>query len=225
MLILILDNNMKDENNAALALHVAGATVKHNTDFSNLKILENNESLSQDFINKYVISLYMKRIDNVEFREYFLTIKDSVDNEVVAKLLGDFNWRTRSVGADFAAIYNMNEYEDNIGKLLLRSDVCYAGRNYCLALASFSSTVAINYLQQYLEYYLRQPDLWFDQDWAMAALSYIGINKGEDLLTPYMDLWNEFIINKPSMILADSMESFNLQMLALNKLKLITINQ
>lgn len=131
MLILILDNNMKDENNAALALHVAGATVKHNTDFSNLKILENNESLSQDFINKYVISLYMKRIDNVEFREYFLTIKDSVDNEVVAKLLGDFNWRTRSVGADFAAIYNMNEYEDNIGKLLLRSDVCYAGRNYC----------------------------------------------------------------------------------------------
>ena len=80
-------------------------------------------------------------------------------------------------------------------------------------------------MQQYLEYYLRQPDLWFDQDWAMAALSYIGINKGEDLLTPYMDLWNEFIINKPSMILADSMESFNLQMLALNKLKLITINQ
>lgn len=209
----------QNETKDSLAMHVAGATVRHEGRFSNLKVLENDEPLSKNFINKYVIPFYMKKMDTTEFREQFLAINDTVNNEIVAKLLGDFNWRTRSVGAKFATLGDMTEYEDNIGKLLLRSDTCYAGHYYCLALASFSSTAAIDYLQQYLEYYLRQPNLWFDQSSAMAALSYISTAKSENLIAPYMKLWNKFIIDKSNWNLATSIESFNQQMLSLNELK------
>lgn len=207
------------ETHDSLALHSAGATVRHKGGFANLKVLENDQPLEQAFIAKYVIPFYMKEESSDEFRENLLAIKDLIDCKVVSRLLGEFNWRPRSVGAYFAALGGMIEHEENIGNLLLRSDVCYAGSHYCLALASFSSPAAIHYLQQYLEYYLRQPDLWFDQSSAMAALSYIGRNRGEDLIAPYMVLWNTFIVDKPSWHLHAFCENFNQQMQSLNDFK------
>lgn len=147
------------------------------------------------------------------------SIKDSIDTRLVSKLLGDFNWRPRRVGAYFAAIASLNEHEENIGNLLLRSEVCYAGHNYCLALASFESLEAIDYLERYLTYYLEQPDLYFDQNSAMSALSYIGNLKDKDLISPYMDSWHEFTADKPDWNLDASIDNFNEQMQTLNEFK------
>jgi hypothetical protein len=52
--------------------------------------------------------------------------------------LAGYALRMRIVGAWFSAIKQYTEFEQAIGNLLLRSDVCYAGRGYCLALASFN---------------------------------------------------------------------------------------
>lgn len=210
---------IKDKIQKLLSLHVAGATVRHKGRFSDLEVIENSEPLSSEQIAKYVAPFYLGRRDTDEFRENYLAIKNSLDVPLVSKLLGDFNWRPRSVGAYFAALGGMNNLEENIGKLLLRSDVCYAGHDYCLALASFSSPEAINYLNQYLEYYLQQQDLWFDQNSAMAALSFIEANSGEDLVTPHMAAWETFVSNKPNWDLTSSVENFSQQMKFLNEFK------
>lgn len=210
---------INDRTKDLISLHVAGATVRHTSPYSELKVDENTQPLDSAFIATYVAPFYLQRKDTDEFRQKYLAVKSSIDIKLVSKLLGDFNWRPRSVGAYFAALGGMNELEEHIGKLLLRSDVCYTGNNYCLALASFSSPAAIHYLEQYLEYYLEQPDLWFDQNSAMAALSYIGAKQGEDLITPYIPLWQKFIANKPNWDLAESIELFSQQMSALNEFK------
>lgn len=62
------------------------------------------------------------------------------------------NWHTRAVAADFVAVSELREFEDQIGKLFLRSDVCYSGNQYCFALAVFSTQKSIDYLNEYLEY-------------------------------------------------------------------------
>ena len=210
---------IKEKTQELLSLHVAGATVRHKGRFSDLKVIENTEPLSNEIIAKYVAPFYLGRKDTDEFRENYLEISDSINVELVSRLLGDFNWRPRSVGAYFAALGSMNELEENIGKLLLRSDVCYAGHDYCLALASFSSPEAINYLNQYLEYYLEQHDLWFDQDSAMGALSFIGSNISKDLVAPHITAWEAFVANKQNWNLASSVEGFTQQMESLNEFK------
>lgn len=209
----------EDDSQDLLALHVAGATVRHESPFSTLEVIKNTEPLSKEFIGKYVVPFYLGRRDTDEFRENYIGVRESIDGELISKLLGEFNWRSRSVGAYFVAVGGMREFEVVIGNLLLRSDVCYAGHHYCLALASFSSPVAIDYLDQYLEYYLTRQDLWFDQSSAMGALSFIGASKGRDLVTPHMAEWEKFITNKPDWDLASSIERFTEQMTLLNEFR------
>ena len=103
-----------------ISLHVAGATVRHASPYSDLKVDENAEPLDNDFIATYVSPFYRGRKDTDEFRKKYIAVKSSIDTTLVSKLLGDFNWRPRSVGAYFAALGNMNELEDHIGKLSRR---------------------------------------------------------------------------------------------------------
>ena len=55
-----------------------------------------------------------------------LAVRPEIDKSIVSQLLGDFNWRMRSVGARFATYMNYREFEDIIGVHLLKSEVCYA---------------------------------------------------------------------------------------------------
>ena len=210
---------VKDKTKELISLHAAGATVRHKGRFSDLKVIENAGPLSKELIGKYVAPFYLGSKDTDEFRKNYLVVSDSIDVVLVSKLLGDLNWRPRSVGAYFAAIGSMSELEENMGNLLLRSDVCYAGHDYCIALTSFSSPEAINYLNEYLEYYLEQHDLWFDQSSAMGALSFIGSNSNKDLLAPHMAAWEKFVANKPNWDLASSIEGFTRQMESLIEFK------
>jgi hypothetical protein len=111
---------------------------------------------------------------------------------VVTTLLAYFDWRPRLVGAWLAALREMTEFDDHIGRLLVRSDVCYAGKGYCLALARFNTVRARDYLVSYLDYYLGRPDLWFEQSEALGALAYLDQRNGRQDVAKVRDAWERF---------------------------------
>src|SRR5262245_43788691 len=79
-----------------------------------------------------------------------------------------------------------------IGHLLLRSDVCYAGTGYCVALARFNTRDSTGFLLEYLDYYLTRHDLWFDQGCAMGAIGYLDSRDGSNNLESLMEKWVAF---------------------------------
>jgi hypothetical protein len=184
----------------------------HKSPFSELPILRNAEEMSGEFLEKWVYPFYMANFSNSAFLENLKPIAHELSEEVVAHLLGDFNWRTRIVGAWFSAIKRYVEFEQVIGNLLLRSDVCYAGGGYCISLASFNTTASTDFLCKYLDYYLSRPDLCFDQGDAMGALAYIDTVNQTQNLERFIPSWEKFVSDKPNWDLTRSIESFARQM-------------
>ena len=135
------------------------------------------------------------------------------------KILGDFNWRTRSVGAFYAALKGLTGFQDQVGGLLLKSEVCYAGTSYCLTLTVFNNQKSIDYLNQYLEYYLAQKDLWFDQGDAMGAVAYLDKQNGTDVLKQHLVKWSDFVSNKEMWDLDKSIGLFEDRVIALKEIK------
>ena len=200
-----------------IELHIAGSTVRHKNPFENLPVPRNSEELDENFINKWVVPFYMSSFRNLskEDEKKFIDIYPEINSEIVAKLLGDFNWRTRIVGAFFSAIKDFSEFEEIIGNHLLKSEVCYAGSGYCLALASFGTSRSVDFLKTYLDYYLTRKDLWFDQHEVFAALVWLNKNEAEK----YRLLWSSFVKNKPNWNAETSFENFENSMLTLQRIK------
>lgn len=185
-------NNRKDETE----LHFAGATVRHKSPFESLEIPRNSGKLSADFQQKWVGPFYLNLLSNPdeELISHFASGAREIDIAIVRKLLGDFDWRSRASGAYFAMINKYEELDEIIGRHLVKSEVCCAGLSFCLALASFRTKMAENYLITYLDYYLDQNDLWFDQAEAFCALEYFSPKQAEKFTAK----WESFIENKPN---------------------------
>lgn len=199
---LFTRNDETDE----IALHVSGATVRHRNPFEDLEVPRNEQDLSREFIDKWVVPFYMPNLTNADDVTIlmFAEAANEINVGIVKKLLGDFNWRSRIAAAFFAAINDYKELEDIIGNHLLKSEVCHAGAGYCLALASFKTERSKAYLTTYLEYYLDKKDLWFDQADAFCALEYldeVGTNK-------LLDKWYSFVADKENWKLERSREYF-----------------
>ncbi len=201
----------------AIALHTSGATIRHRNPFEVIEVPRNAKALSQEFIDKWVVPFYMCTLSNTDRAtiKAFVDAASEINLNIVEKLLGDFNWRTRITGAFFAAINNYNALEDIIGRHLLKSEVCYAGAGYCLALATFGSDNARDYLGAYLDYYLDRKDLWFDQADAFCALEYIDKTQAEKRLNK----WASFVADKNSWNLEDARARFNTTMLTLEEIR------
>ncbi len=189
---------MDDKQLEEIKLHVAGATVRHTSPFDDLPTFRNDFELTQGFRDKWVAPFYMNigEFDD-NWINKLISVKNEITNEIIQKNLGDFDWRTRQTGAFFAAITNQSEFIDIIGTYLLKSEVCYAGVTYCAVLASFNIKRCIEYLNLYLDYYLKKPKLWFDQKAAMEALLYLDRINGTNHCGRHLDNWREFIKNKP----------------------------
>gem|GEM_PF-679795 len=209
---------MKDEFKEIL-LHVAGATVRHKNPFQELVVPRNEESLTQEFIEKWVSPFYMTNFKDDAFAENYAKVREEINSEIVTKLLGEFNWRSRIAAAYFIAIEMFYEFEDTVGHLLLRSDVCYAGHGYCLTLATLNTEKSMQFLQQYLRYYLKQKKLWFDQLSAMAALAYLDRKNVTNYVSEFRGLWKQFVKNKPNWNLDSSIDNFAQSMLALEDIR------
>jgi hypothetical protein len=187
-----------DNNENEVKRHVAGATVQHTTPFDGLESFKNQDALTQDFIDHWVIPFYRNigQTDS-EWINKLTSVKRDITLDIIQQNLGDFNWRTRQTGAFFAAITNQTQFIDIIGTHLLKSEVCYAGGVYCQVLASFNLPACVDYLNMYLDYYLTKPSLWFDQHHAMEAILYLDKLNSTTHFDRHINNWREFIANKP----------------------------
>lgn len=192
--------------------HSAGATVTHKSPFDSLPTPKNDQPIDQEIRNRFVIPIYMSLLGLNQYQQKLedetAQIIDQVDEKLVAKLLGDFNWRTRSVGAYFSAIKSYTGFQTDIGNHLLKSEVCSAGETYCLALTVFNNQISIDYLNKYLDYYLTQKQLYFDQGQAIGALAYLDKTNGTNEMDKHLSKWNEFVVDKPNWGIEHSIEWF-----------------
>ena len=135
-----------------------------------------------------------------EFARFVPTLQrrfGEIDAALVRALLCEPDWRPRLVGAYMAAAKSMVELDEHIARLLLRSDVCFAGIGYCLALACFDTEVSAKALDDYLTHYLTRPDLPFDQGEAMAALGHLDGLHGTHARAAHLTAWQAFVADKP----------------------------
>ena len=180
-------------------MHVNGAIVQHAGPYAALDVPVDMSNPNEDFILKWILPFYLTNIDD-EYEEYqksYLTICSQIDSALISKLLTYFNWRSRKVGSYFAAIKNSKEHCQHIGRLLLRSDVCYAGQAHALALARFNTDESISYLRRYLDHYLKFPELHFDQAAVFGAVIYLDDQNGTEIAERYTSQWDEYAKGKP----------------------------
>jgi Family of unknown function (DUF6000) len=201
-----------------LEQHVAGATVTHDSPFADLQVPVSDQLLSVDIRETWVQPFYFG-LRKPHIKEFVAKHLHLVNDELIFKLLASFDWRPRTAGAYLAALSDRQVYTTQIGHLLLRSNVCFAGSAYCIALAQFNSSESIRFLDKYLTHYLTCHDLWFDQGDAMGALAYLDRLNGTTSISRYMDAWAQFVENKSNWNLAQSVARFEESMAVLNELK------
>ena len=212
---------MEEELKKQLELHSAGATIRHKSPFQELEHYSNKIKIENDFIKKWVVPFYMFIINNPnEFIQKLEPIKPELNLEIVKKLLGDFNWRTRIVGAYFASIMDFKEVEDVIGIHLLKSQVCFAGKGYCMYLAANNTQKGVDYLKKYLDYYLTRKDLYYNQEEAICALKWTDAMNGTNEVNNYLDLYNNWASEESNQFSNDIFQNFKIDMYNLNKIKM-----
>lgn len=69
-------------------------------------------------------------------------------------ILLDGGWREHKTAAWLIAVSRRTEFRDHLGELLLASEVFFAGRGYCFALAYFGTPADADFLVAYLDRYL-----------------------------------------------------------------------
>jgi hypothetical protein len=121
------------------------------------------------------------------------------DEELVAQLLRTHNWRHRITASWIAGIKNWPQFGDEIGALMLESELVYAGRGYAFAFACFKDDNSVMHLKKYLDFYLAQPDLWYDQGDAISSLMWIDSQAGTSHSASYLvptGMWDAFVADK-----------------------------
>jgi len=164
-----------------------------NDRFSNLRTYKSAETITDEFRMKWVSPYYLNLIksDN-DWIDQMKSIKNKITEDIILKNLGDFGWRSRQTGAYFAAIKNSIELTEIIGVHLLKSEVCYAGKQYAATLAIFNSKESIKYLSDYLDFYLRHPELEFDQIQVFESLKYLDEENQTNYLNSHKVAWTKF---------------------------------
>ncbi|HEY9104814.1 DUF6000 family protein [Chitinimonas sp.] len=187
--------------------HSAGAIVVHNGPFSNLEVPVSESPLSAEARDLWVRPLYFG-LHKEEAFQHLAERRSEITDELIADLLAQFDWRPRIVAGYLVAVTQQHSFTEQIGRLLLRSDVCYAGRGYCVALASLNTDEASNYLERYLGYYLTRPELYFDQGEALAALLYLDEQNKTERAAAHGAAWGNFTADKPHWNLQSCVKHF-----------------
>lgn len=177
--------------------HSAGAIVTHRGKFESLLAYSNEVDITQDFRDNWVIPFYMdlSRRDD-DWIQKIGQIKSEITDDIILQNLGDFNWRTRSTGSFFATIKNKKEYIEIIGTHLLKSEVCYAGNEYSIALCYFNTKESIQFLNEYLDYYLLHPELYFDQGAVISSIKYLDQINNTGHLSIHLKNWETMLFER-----------------------------
>lgn len=157
------------------------------------------------FIEKWVMPFYLRVLGptnySTEFLESAKLALDEVQPDIISMLLNERDWRPRLTAGWFAGVKRWEEFTQQIGDLLIASELCYQGEGFCFALARFGSGGAVAHLQQYLDIWLNRPDCCYDQDVALASLQWIDEQCSTSYAMPYLvagGLWETFVANKPN---------------------------
>ena len=201
-----------DHTLAGLQRHVAGAIVSHDHPFR-VPPLPPQEPLTASLRDDWVRPLYMG-LHQPQARACVARLA-LADDTVIARLLGQCDWRSRTAGAYLAALTERPGFTEQLGGLLLASEVCYAGSAYCLALVALDTPASRDYLHRYLEHYLRQPQLHFEQAQAMAAIRYLDDKNGTAEAARHAPAWADFAAHRPGLTLDDACAVFANGMAAL----------
>ena len=86
-------------------------------------------------------------------------------------------------------------------------------------MASFNTPTALGYMTRYLDHYLDQPDLWFEQGEVMAGVDYLDRLNGTHLIDTFRDRWVRFTSDKPNWSLERTSERFDRELEALTSLR------
>ncbi len=97
----------------------------------------------------------------------------AVTVDEVTTLLSSQLWRAELVGGWLVAAVQWQRFLPKVSELLLASRRAYAGRGYCIALARVPGSESAATLVRYLDRYLREPALVYNQPEALAALFMI----------------------------------------------------
>lgn len=159
----------------SVAAHVAGRGARHPWPAGELEVPTAMDSLSGAFLGRWVEPYYLSDPARLDAAQEFAwcAAARACDDDVLEALLTEADWRPRVVGAWFVALRGASAFETRLGRLLLRSDVCFAGRAYAVALASLATPQAADWLARYLQHYLALPQLDYDQAEALAALQQL----------------------------------------------------
>ena len=168
-------------------------------EYANIVVPTSDTMPSQEYVNKWVKPFYLANLvyKYDAFESNFRTIAAEIDDQLVTELLTQRNWRPRITAAYFVAIKRMPKHCDHIGKLLLRSDLCYAGGGYALALARINTAESLEYLKKYLHHYLRRPDLHFDQADVLGAVKHCDKLNQTTIIDEFSQLWAKFSSDRP----------------------------
>ena len=163
-------------------------------DYATIVVPVSDQMPTQEYVDKWVKPFYLTNLVHKyeTFESNFRPIAEEIDNQLITDLLAQRNWRPRITAAYFVAIKQMANHCDHIGKLLLRSDVCFAGGGYALALTPINSPDSIDYLKKYLHHYLRRPDLEFDQADVLGAVKHFDKLNSTAIIDEFERLWTEF---------------------------------
>jgi hypothetical protein len=198
-------------------IHSAGATVRHHSPFAALPVPSTPPKGTP--LPDWSIPLFRTGLFDPDETLMLVGERISlVDADLVLALLSVFDWRPRVVGAHLAAFRGFTSLEHDVGNLLLRSDVCYAGSAYALALAHFNTTRAIQFLTDYLDYYLTRKDLWFEQRDVLAAVTCLDQRNGTTIARNYEARWRDYARDKPHLQLSSGIDHVRRQLDALERL-------
>ena len=116
-------------------------------------------------------------------------------------VLFESEWRARLTASWLVGVGRRSQFRTRIGELLLESRDIYAGQGYCFALARLGTSDDAEILAAYLDRYLRLPDCWYDQHWAIGALLHLDDRLGTQHATPFLQpggLWQQWAKGGPA---------------------------
>ena len=175
--------------------------------------LQNNQTHPmQDFINQWVAPYYLAILhgnyyyqlsddERFSFNENVNNALENINSEIALQLLsGEWSgWREKITGSWFCGIKGWSQFSDLIGKELVESKMTYAGQGLSFALACFANKKSIHYLMEYLDMYLPQTNLVYDQDWVMSALLWVDEQNKTNYASRYLvpgGLWEKYVSGK-----------------------------
>lgn len=136
-------------------------------------------------------------------RATFLRLLVDAAHQITDHELGvllESEWRSRITAAWLIGVSRRSQFRERLGPLLLESGLVFAGQGYCFALARLGATEDAEILTAYLDHYLRQPDLRYDQDWALGALEHIDADLATNYAAQFLrpeGLWQQWATSNP----------------------------